>query len=167
MTTYPLYLNKNHKEMPYYFGIVGSRSRGDRQSVYKVLSDIFAIRPDTHISSGGAAGIDTFAEQWMIENGYTNQMHVFAPRKVPQNASYHQRVQAFYARIYDIASVSRSGIIAFVATSRKGGTENTIIHATKLHRPVIALLPLDVLVVQAIDYEDDLAQLTQFTATLR
>jgi len=112
------------------YGIVGSRSRQDRGSV---ISFIDTLTPADTVISGGCRGVDTWAEEAAKSRG------------IPV-VSYHadltgcknrwQITDAYYARNKQIAEACDI-LVAFVASDRKGGTENTIKYAKKLGKKII------------------------------
>lgn len=116
------------------YGIVGSRSRTDRGTVDAFISNLPA---DSVIVSGGAKGIDTFAEDAAKKNGL--KCVVYRPNfKGAKN--YYQVCDKYYSRNKKIVENSDI-IVAFVSASRTGGTENTIKIAQKMEKPVQIIPP--------------------------
>jgi len=117
------------------YGIVGSRSRIDKESVADfILGNLSSA--DT-IISGGCKGVDT----WAIETA--NILDIPAEVFLPQLngcSTRWQATEAYYARNRQIAEACDI-LVAFVSASRTGGTEHTIKQARALNRPVIILAP--------------------------
>ena len=109
--------------------IIGSRSRVDRLEVENL---VLSLAPDSIVISGGADGPDTWAEDAARRRGLG--IVIFRPdldgvtSKFDVTKRYHARNQ----QIADAAEV----VYAFVATNRKGGTEDTIKRAERRAIPV-------------------------------
>ena len=109
--------------------IVGSRSRLDRQAVEGLVSSLPA---ESVVVSGGADGPDTWAEAAARSRGM--ETLVFRPdlsgvsTKFDVTKRYHARNQ----QIVDAADE----VYAFIASSRKGGTEDTIKRARRRGIPI-------------------------------
>jgi predicted Rossmann fold nucleotide-binding protein DprA/Smf involved in DNA uptake len=112
------------------FGIVGSRGRLDRQSVYDRVAEL--PRGST-VVSGGAKGPDIWAEEAAKSCGLPTIVHL--PASGP-SATRWAATEKFYARNQQIVDDS-DVLIAFVSPDRKGGTEDTIRRARKKGIPVI------------------------------
>ena len=110
-------------------GIVGSRRFTNKQIVYQLVD---SLDKTDIIISGGAIGVDTFAEERAKERCL--ETLIFLP-KIKKSMSKYEIIQAYYDRNKKIAEYS-DVINAFVVDN-KGGTWNTIKWAKKLNKPVI------------------------------
>lgn len=108
--------------------------------VTKLIEELFEVWGDELvIISGGARGIDTFAEQAARSLGVA--CLVIRPEPFPRNAGKARVAQAFYDR--NLKIVMESEVVhAYVARDRRGGTENTIKHAEKEKKQVVIHLPV-------------------------
>lgn len=106
-------------------GIVGSRRRNSWIDKCLIRQRILELKPIQIISGGCSKGADRFAEELAAELNIP--IKIVKPKEVAKDASYHERVKAFYDRNLIIAMLSHR-LIALVAPDRKGGTENTIQH---------------------------------------
>ena len=111
-------------------GIVGSRRWKNREDIEGLVNTLAA---DTTVVSGGARGVDTWATQAARKRGL--KVVEFLPESQPNGSPKWKYTQAYYARNRQIAEYS-DVIYAFVASDRKGGTENTIKHANEIGTPV-------------------------------
>ena len=112
-------------------GIVGSRRWKSRATVENLVNTLPA---DTTVVSGGARGVDSWAVECARKRGL--KVVEFLP-VFPENVGFSrwEYTKAYYARNRQIAEHSHV-VYAFVASDRKGGTENTIKHAKELGVPV-------------------------------
>lgn len=115
------------------YGIIGSRRRTDRQTVIDFVNTLtFA----DIVVSGGCAGPDLWAEHAAKNLGIDTL--IFLPKLPPAGSPRHEFTKAYYARNKLIAENSDI-IVAFVATDRKGGTENTLQYARRLGKKIIII----------------------------
>lgn len=123
---------------PLYVGIVGSRRRNtlhDRKIVLNLVEHIVSDRKQSvTIVSGGAKGVDSFAEEAARVLG-VEFISIIVPSRPEVRGLWEFRIRAF-ARNKKIALVSDM-VYALVSVDRKGGTENTISHASGLGRIVV------------------------------
>ena len=110
------------------YGIVGNRFGWDYNRVQEELLELGINENDT-IISGGATGVDTFAQQYAKTKGC--DMIIFYPKyNQPSPQRYFQRNKQI-AEECDI-------LVAFDKGSSKGsGTLNTISHAKHMGKKVI------------------------------
>jgi len=111
-------------------GIVGSRKYTDRKAVQNLVK---SLKPDDVVVSGGCRGVDTWAEQEARKRRLGRiifEPDLSAVRNRGEAARKYFERNLLIARECDV-------LHAFVASDRKGGTENTIAHARKLKKPVI------------------------------
>ncbi len=110
-------------------GIVGSRKRKDRESVVELIK---SFSSDTVIVTGGAKGIDTYAE----EEARKRRLKVIIHKPDLKSVKHRgEMVERYYQRNRKI--VGDSDILyAFVSSERKGGTENTIKWAKQMGKKV-------------------------------
>ena len=112
--------------------IVGSRRRTDKENVEKLVS---SFARDVIVISGGAKGVDTWAEQSARERGL--EVIIFKPDL--KNIKHRgDMVQRYYNRNKKVAQECDI-LYAFVSPDRKGGTENTIKFAQELGKKVTIL----------------------------
>lgn len=112
--------------------IVGSRKRTDKHNVITLVD---SLPSDVCILSGGCRGVDS----WAIERAKARGLQTLVFRPEVRNIKEEwEIIRRFYARNQRIAAVADI-IYAFVATNRKGGTENTIKWAKRLNKPVILM----------------------------
>ncbi len=110
-------------------GVVGSRRRTDREAVEACISE---LAPATVVVTGGAKGPDQWAEAAARARGLTVVVH----RPDLQSVRvYYQAAQRHYDRNQRIID-DCDQIIAFVASDRTGGTEDTIRRAERTGKPV-------------------------------
>lgn len=117
-------------------GVVGSRRFSCRASVSALVS---ALPSGSVVVSGGCRGVDS----WAVASARARGLAVreFLPDLAGASGlSYHQICERYYARNRLIAE-SCDVLVAFVSSDRRGGTENTIRHATALGVPVVVVLP--------------------------
>jgi len=112
--------------------IVGSRRRTDKENVEKLVN---SFARDVIVISGGAKGVDTWAEQTARNRGL--EVIVFRPN-LKGIKHRGDMVQRYYDRNKKIAQECDI-MYAFVSPDRKGGTENTIKYAQELGKKVILL----------------------------
>ena len=111
-------------------GIVGSRRWKNREDIEDLVNTLAA---DTTVVSGGARGVDTWAATAALQRGL--KVVEFLPELPPNGSPKWEYTKAYYARNRQIAEYC-DVVYAFVASDRKGGTENTIKHAKELGTPV-------------------------------
>lgn len=113
-------------------GIIGSRKRTDRQTIYNCVD---SLDLNDTIVSGGCYGPDKWAEERAKQRGMPEPI-IHEP-KIHPYMTYHEKVQEFYKRNRKIVNDSDK-IIAFVAdqNTQTGGTWYTIKHAKKMKIPV-------------------------------
>lgn len=116
------------------YGIVGSRSRKDKETVFSFIN---GLNPDDIVISGGCRGVDSWAVAAARASGLETKE--FLPALAGCRYKW-ELTEAYYARNKQIADACDI-LIAFVSTSRKGGTENTIKHAEKLGKKVVIIPP--------------------------
>ncbi|GGC90463.1 SLOG family protein [Chelatococcus reniformis] len=109
--------------------VVGSRERLDRHAVEAAIA---ALPAGTIVVSGGCRGVDSWAADAARARGLpvTELLPDLGGVRSRGEASrrYHERNQ----QVVDAAD----RVIAFVAPSRKGGTEDTIRRAQRAGKPV-------------------------------
>ena len=111
-------------------GIVGSRKREDKESVFELVN---SLDKDDIVVSGGCKGVDNWAVRRARERGL--KTIVFKPDL--QNIKHHgDMVQRYYDRNQKVAK-EVDILYAFVSEDRSGGTENTIMHATRFGKEVV------------------------------
>lgn len=110
------------------YAIVGNRTGWNKDFVFKTL-DGFYITPNDIIISGGAEGIDTYAQEYAKKIGC--EILILYPKpKEPSPERYFNR-NLEIAKRCDI-------LIAFDKKSSGGsGTLNTINHAKKLYKEIV------------------------------
>lgn len=116
-------------------GVVGSRRRKDREFVESVVAH---LPRDIIIVSGACEGPDSWAVDKAKELDI--EFKEFPPNLPAKDAPYYEFVKSYYTRNEQIAQYC-DFLIAFVASDRTGGTENTIKHALKLDKQVILMKP--------------------------
>lgn len=129
-------------------GVVGSRRRDSSEDkrilvgALRYLLEYTGYSPIecTFVSGGCPLGADRFIVE--LHKGEAlpgSEMVEFLPDKSNINSKW-DLVNAMYARNYKIAADS-DVLVALVAPDRKGGTENTIKHMTKMGKPILLVLP--------------------------
>lgn len=114
--------------------IVGSRTRKDKNTVYKAIDILFKkTSGNLEIVSGGCWGVDSWAEERAKELGL--EPKIFKPN-LTNVTSREDMINRYYTRNKQIAEYSDI-ILAFVGKSRRGGTENTIKWARLANKKVI------------------------------
>lgn len=113
------------------YGIVGSRRR---ECEAEVRSLVRSFPKGSIVVSGGASGPDYWAED--EANKLKLATIIFLPNK--KGSGYQMACRAFTERNKMIAE-SVDVLYAFVATDRKGGTEQTIKFAKKAGVEVVIL----------------------------
>ena len=112
-------------------GVVGSRRRKDSDAVFRLVE---SLPKNSIVVSGGCWGPDT----WAVDRA--KQLNVpyeeYLPEMPPYGSSRWDYTKAYYARNRKLAE-SVDVLYAFVASDRKGGTENTIRHAENFDVEVI------------------------------
>ena len=117
--------------------IVGSRKRTDAATV-QAVRDVVALLPaGSVVISGGAAGVDSIAASEAEARGIDVVVH--RPDYVGATTRF-QATQACYDRNRRIV-MDADLVVAFVASDRKGGTENAIKQAKRAGRRVILVGP--------------------------
>lgn len=115
--------------------IVGSRRRDCKDEVEKLINELWTCNKNLVIVSGGATGVDTWAEDYGKLLGI--ETDIYLPN-LENLLNKIDTIRRYYARNKLI--VENSGAIyAFVADDRKGGTENTIKWAKKLGKQVVIM----------------------------
>ena len=104
-------------------GVVGSRRRKDLDAVFRLVE---SLPKDSVVVSGGCWGPDTWAVNWAKKLGIPYEEYL--PDMPPHGSSPWEFTKAYYARNRKLAE-NVDILYAFVASDRKGGTENTIRHA--------------------------------------
>jgi predicted Rossmann fold nucleotide-binding protein DprA/Smf involved in DNA uptake len=112
------------------YGVVGSRRRSDRESVYKFID---TLSLDDVVISGACRGVDTWAAERARQRGIKVIEH---KPDLSKCKTYLDKVYAYYARNKLIAK-DCDILIAFVAPDRKGGTENTISYAREFEKKIL------------------------------
>lgn len=107
------------------FGIVGNREGFTYEYVKSKLEYLNIYKSDV-IISGGAEGVDTFAQQYAKEKGCKLVIHYPDPNK-PSPDRYFERNQKI---------VHDSDIIIAFNKNEKSGTINTINYAKKVDKKV-------------------------------
>lgn len=109
--------------------VVGNRDGWTKEEVFQALHDNNVTREDI-IISGGAIGVDTYAQEYAKANGI--QMRILYPNpKEPSPDRYFDRNELI-AIMCDI-------MIAFDKNHEHSGTKNAIHHAEKLDKDVILI----------------------------
>lgn len=109
------------------YGVVGNQKGWKEEFVFKNLRKIIKHKSDI-IISGGAEGVDTFAQFFAKSQGLSIIIH-YPDNELPSPERY-------FKRNYDIAKDSDI-LIAFDKKSGRAGTKNTINHARNLGKKVI------------------------------
>ena len=108
--------------------VVGNRTGWDEKYVKSKLKSFFLEADE--IISGGAEGVDTFAQNFAKENGF--KITIFYPNpKVPSP-------QRYYARNQDIVDYSDM-LIAFQNNPHRSGTQSSINRAKKRGIPTVVV----------------------------
>ena len=112
-------------------GIIGSRKRKDRKSVYAYVD---TLPKNTIVVSGGCYGPDRWAEERAKQRGLKTIIH---RPQIEKAANYIQMVNTYYNRNQKIVNDSDK-IVAFPAKDgiERGGTWYTINYAKKKGVPV-------------------------------
>jgi len=109
------------------YGVVGNQKGWTEEYVHKKLSEIVLKKTDK-IISGGAEGVDTYAQTFAKLKGLTMIIH-YPNNDLPSPRRY-------FERNFDIAA-SCDTLIAFDKKSGRAGTKNTVAKAKKLGRKII------------------------------
>jgi predicted Rossmann fold nucleotide-binding protein DprA/Smf involved in DNA uptake len=109
-------------------GIVGNRYEWGLLEVLEKIHQTGIVTKDDVIVSGGAVGVDTFAQIYAKKNGIPILICYPDPKKASP--------QRFYERNGEIARISDI-IIAFNIKNERSGTYNTITQARKLGKKII------------------------------
>ena len=107
------------------YGVVGNQKGWEYSFIRNVLKEL--VTSEDTIISGGADGVDTFAENFAKEIGCTMIIH-FPNPKVPSPKRYFDR-NSQIARECDV-------LVAFDKKSGRAGTKNTINQAKKFKKKV-------------------------------
>jgi predicted Rossmann fold nucleotide-binding protein DprA/Smf involved in DNA uptake len=113
-------------------GIVGSRQRTDRESVEAFVR---SLPTGCVVVSGGARGVDTWAVEAARARGLEVREHLPDLSGVKNR---HEATRRYYAR-NEIVANDCDMLVAFVATDRRGGTEDTIRRAEAAGKPVVIM----------------------------
>lgn len=131
--------------------IVGSRHGVSQDRVERYLDELHAKHPDVVVVSGGAEGVDTFAEQGWLKRGgrvvslrpkRTDEGYVIEEWRLPDGGVHSQLVPAFADRagacIYrDLMIAERCDrLTAFMRRGGSNGTRITIGFAKDEGKPV-------------------------------
>jgi len=116
------------------YGIVGSRSRTDRQSV---VDFVRTLEPGDTVVSGGCRGVDTWAVDEAKNRGLETVEYL---PDLSACKARHEFTKAYHAR-NELIAKNCDVLVAFVSAERKGGTENAIKHAGRMGRPVKIIPP--------------------------
>lgn len=111
------------------YGIVGSRRRKDKETVVAFVN---GLEEEDVVVTGGCRGVDTWAAEAATARGLRTRI------MRPDTSKCRTRFEvadAYYDRNRRIAAES-DVVVAFVASDRRGGTENTIEHAKRLGRAI-------------------------------
>lgn len=138
-----LYEELLHKEKKksVVIGVVGSRRRNSEEDLEILFLCVKrCITKYQHIeiefvSGGCVEGADMFIKLM------AQQLNLKLTEHLPDfklSNNYFTRVQAYHARNLLIAK-DCDFLIAMVSPDRKGGTENTILHAQKLNKKIILI----------------------------
>lgn len=120
--------------MPNRIAIVGSRSRNCQAEVEAYVDQ---LPLDTIVVSGGARGVDTWAEQRAIQRGMMVQIDRVRSKEL-QGLAYYQVVQKHHDRNRRLVEAA-DRVVCFPsdpARPDKGGTGNTRMWAIKFGKPV-------------------------------
>lgn len=107
--------------------IVGSREGCDQQVVKTIVG---WLPPGTTVISGGADGVDTWAEQAAKACGLTRE--IFQPNLAEHNGNFHL---AALARNREVV-IAAHGLIA-IWNGKSTGTEGALRTARIYHKPVL------------------------------
>lgn len=124
-----------------YIGIVGSRRRNsiaDKELIFDLISELKEKYGDrlTIVSGGCKKGADRFCKN------ACRKLKIDYEEYLPdliKGMTYFEAVKRYHARNYRIAKRINDTLFAMVSRDRKGGTENTIKHASALGKNVILL----------------------------
>ena len=132
--------------IPEVVAIVGSRGFRDPELVDTIVARLHKLHPNLLLISGGAPGVDTFAENAADAQGFcrcdnifhrveTAHVHVF-PAKWRDDQGNYDRSAGF--RRNEVIVRHSLLVIAFFADGpRTNGTSNTVGHAKRLGVPVL------------------------------
>lgn len=109
-------------------GIVGNRTGWGLLEVLEKIRQTKLVTTDDAIVSGGAMGVDTFAQIYAKKNGIPILICYPDPNKLSP--------QKFFERNGTIARLSDT-LIAFNLKNARTGTHNTIMQAKKLGKKII------------------------------
>jgi predicted Rossmann fold nucleotide-binding protein DprA/Smf involved in DNA uptake len=107
-------------------GVVGNQEGWQYATIKRTLKKL-DIDSDATIISGGADGVDTYAQMYARETGCTIIIHYPDP-KIPSPERY-------FARNKQIAEECDL-LIAFDKKSGSAGTKNTVAYAKKANKPI-------------------------------
>ncbi len=107
-------------------GVVGNQKGWSCGFVHSILSKHIKLQ-DT-IISGGAVGVDTYAQTFAEKIGLSITIHYPRP--------YIERPDRYFERNLQIAKECDM-LIAFDKKSGRAGTKNTISHATRLGKKIL------------------------------
>ena len=109
-------------------GVVGNRIGWDRDYVWRRMSEY--LKPGNVIVTGGAQGVDTYAEEFSRVHGFSIIVH--RPNMLESSP------ERYYSRNAKIVNDSDI-IIAFDKKEGRSGTKNTISLARKAGKKVILI----------------------------
>jgi hypothetical protein len=109
--------------------VIGSRRRLDRESVVAFVN---GLAPDVIVISGACRGPDRWAVEAAKARGLETEE--FAP-DLSGCKQRHEFTKRYYERNQRVVDACDS-VVAFVASDRKGGTEDTIKRALAANKPV-------------------------------
>lgn len=112
-------------------GVVGSRRRKDSDAVFRLVE---SLSKNSVVVSGGCWGPDTWATNWAKK--LELPVVEFLPGLPPDGSPRWMYTKAYHTRNRKLAE-NVDILYAFVASDRKGGTENTIKHAKDLGVEVV------------------------------
>lgn len=134
--------NIDFTKIPETVGIVGSRSFADHPKgdmvLYKMVKRFMKqLNPKTIIVSGGARGIDSYAED-VAKNTFKMKTMIYSPQ--PKSDSRRDVVTAIHERNTQIVrhlDDARGVLVAFNDEDRCDGTQSTVKKAVERYVPVI------------------------------
>jgi predicted Rossmann fold nucleotide-binding protein DprA/Smf involved in DNA uptake len=109
-------------------GIVGNRTGWSLPEVLEKIKQTGTITKDDAIVSGGAMGVDTFAQIYAKRNGIPILICYPDPKQPSP--------ERFYERNRTIARLSDT-IIVFNHKNKTGGTYNTMMQAMRMGKKII------------------------------